>query len=313
MGLSATFIGLQFLFSFLVDVAITPANLAGSGLRDSLASALAALAVGTPLWVSTWRPLSLEAALEGEAGDHARRSILRLIYLYFVLFAAVLGVMFSAGALLFPLLQAALGDRPPNLLLDSLQTFKVLLLFALLLAYHGLTLRQDRSLAERSLRRRHAQFPVLVLAPEQDDFAAQVVAALEREAKAMPVAVHAYTLGAPDESLTAARAVILPAELAARPSEALRLWLQGFDGARLVVPTPSPGWHWVFGSGRPLSALARQAALIARHLAEGEDPPAPRGTSVWTALGYILGGLIALVVLINLIRLVMMLGGGLFD
>jgi hypothetical protein len=195
------------------------------------------------------------------------------------------------------------------LLSESLQMLKVLVLFALLLAYHGQVLRQDRRLSVRSLARRHAQFPVLVLAPEEGDFAAQVVAALEREAKAMPVAVHTYTLGAPDESLSAARAVILPAELAARPSEALRLWLQGYDGTRLVVPTPAPGWHWVFGSARPLPSLAKQTARMVRHLAEGDPLTAPRETTAWTVVLYILGGIFGLIVLLNLIRLVLSFAG----
>jgi hypothetical protein len=313
LGLGATFVGLQLLLSFLVDLGVSRAIAWGSGLRDSLAGALSSLAVGTPLWAATWRPLSREAALEGEAGDHARRSVVRLVFLYFVLFAAVLGVMFSAGALLFPLLQALLGDPPPDLLSDSLQMLKVLLLFALLLIYHGQVLRHDRRLAERSLSRRHAQFPVLVLAPDEGDFAVQVVAALEREAREMPVAVHAYSQGAPDETLSAARAVILPAELAARPSEALRLWLQGYDGARLVVPTPAPDWLWVFGSGRPLPSLARQAARMARHLAEGEALPAPRETAPWMVLVYILAGLFGLMLLMFLVNLVASLGGVLFN
>ena len=312
-GLATSFIGLQLLLAFLLDMALSQTPTWGSGLRDSLASALSSLLVGMPLWAITWRLLTREAALEGEAGDHARRSLLRKAYLYFVLFAAVMGVMFSAGALLFPLLRALLGEPPQNLLSESLQFLKVLILFALLLVYHWLVLRNDQRLAERSLTRRHAQFPVLVLAPDDDEFARLVVEALEREAAQMPVAMHPYRQGAPDETLSAAKAVILPAELAARPSEALRLWLQGYDGARLVVPTPSPGWHWVFGSGRPLPALARHAARIARHLAEGQDLPSPRETSPWTVLGYIMAGLIAFMLLMSLINLVVTLSGGMFD
>ncbi len=310
LGLGTTFIGLQLLLSFLVDLSASRTVVWGSGLRDNLASALSALAVGAPLWVATWRPISHEATQEGEPGDHARRSVVRLAYLYVVLFAAVLGVMFSAGALLFPLLRALLGDPPVNLLIESLQTLKLLILFALLLTYHAQVLRQDRRQAERSLLRRHAQFPVLVLAPEDGDFATQVVAALERETKEMPVAVHAYSQGAPDETLSAAKAVILPAELATRPTEALRLWLQGYDGARLVVPTPVSGWWWVFGSGRPLPALAKQTARMARHLAEGEEPSSPREATPWLVLVYIIGGLFALGLLINLISLAVGLAAG---
>jgi hypothetical protein len=294
LGLVATFAALQALLDFILDQALNPGQVFGSGLRDNLAGGLAALVVGAPLWILTWRPLRTEAAREGEPGDHARRSLVRLAYLYIVLFVAVLGMMFSAGALLFPLLQALLGDAPPNLLSESLQLFKLLLLFALLFAYHGLALRRDRRTAERSLARRHAQFPVLVLAPEEGDFADQMAAALGREAAEMPVAVHPYSLGAPDESLSAARAVILPAELTAHPSEALRVWLQGYDGARLVVPTPASGWLWVFGSGRPLPALAAQTAHMVRALSEGLELPSPRESSPWMVLVYIIGGLVVL-------------------
>lgn len=304
LGLGAAFIGLQLLLAFLLDLALGQAPAIGGAWRKSLASALAALAVGVPLWVITWRQMASEAAQEGETGDHARRSLIRKVYLYIVLFAAVMGVMFGAGTLLFPLLRAALGDRPQNLLSESLQQFKVLLLFGLLLAYHWLALRGDQARAERSLRRRHALFPVLVLAPDEGDFADLVVAALGREATEMPVAVHPYRLGAPDETLSAARAVILPAELAARPSEALRVWLQGYGGARLVVPTPAEGWLWVFGSGRPLASLARQAARMARHLAEGEALPSPRESSPWMGVVYVIAGLVGFVLLTSLINLV---------
>ena len=304
LGLGATFVGLQLLLAFLLDLALSHTPAFGGALRNSLASALAALAIGVPLWILTWRPLVQEAAQEGETGDHARRSLIRKVYLYFVLFAAVMGVMFGAGTLLFPLLQAALGDAPQNLLSESLQQLKVLVLFALLLAYHWLALRDDQRRSERSLRRRHALFPVLVLAPDEGDFADQVVAALGREATDMPVAVHSYHLGAPDETLSAARAVILPAGLAARPSEALRVWLQGYEGVRLVVPTPADGWLWVFGSGRSLASLARQVARMARHLAEGEALPSPRDASPWMGVVYVIAGLLGLVILTSLINLV---------
>jgi hypothetical protein len=292
------------LLATLLDLAISRAPTFGGGLRNSLASALAALVVGTPLWILTWRPLAREAAQEGEAGDHARRSQIRKAYLYFVLFAAVMGVMFGAGTLLFPLLRAALGDVPPDLLSESLQQLRVLVLFALLLAYHWLALRDDQRRAERSLKRRHALFPVLVLAPDDDDFADQVVTALGREASEMPVAVHSYNLGAPDETLSAAKAVILPARLAARPSEAVRVWLQGYDGTRLVVPTPAEGWLWVYGSGRSMPSLARQVARMARHLAEGEAQPSPTQTSPWMGVVYAIAGLIAFVLLTSFISMV---------
>jgi hypothetical protein len=306
-GLVATFVGLQMLIAFLLDVLLSQQVVWGSALRRNLAAALSTLVIGLPLWILAWRPTLREAAAEGEAGDRARRSMVRKGYLFLVLFASVLGIMFSAGVLLFQLLSAALGEPPQDLLLTSARMLALVLLFALALAYHWGALRGDNRIAERSLARRHAQFPVLVLAPDEGDFARIVVNALERDVAELPVAVHSYSQGAPNETLSAARAVILPSELLARPSEAMRVWLGGFEGARLVVPTPAVGWHWLLSGGRPSNDLARQAARLVRQLAEGEEIPQPRGASAWLVVVYILAGLFALEILMVLISLIVSL------
>lgn len=298
-GLAAAFAGLQMLLAFILDNVLNAGALGQPVLRDQLAVALSTLAVGLPLWVWTWRPMLKEAAREGEAGDHARRSLVRKGYLFLILFVGVMGVMFSSGMLLFQLIRALLGDAQENLALEGLQQLKILLLFGLLLAYHWQTLRADGRLASRGLARRHVLFPVLVLAPDDGElstdkgFAAIVVQALQREAPTLPVAVHAYSLGVPDETLSNARAVILPGELMAKPSEALRLWLQAFTGPRVVIPTPSNGWHWVYGE-RSLAALARRAAQTVRQLAEGDELPSARENSPFLLLVYILAGLFVL-------------------
>jgi hypothetical protein len=136
------------------------------------------------------RTVSAEAALESEPGEHSRRSIVRKVYLYFILFAGVIGMMFSAGMLLYQILNVLLGGSSDNLLLASVQGFKSLLLFALITAFHWQALRTDSQRAERTLTRRHEQFPVLILAPEDGVFVDQLVAALERTASGLPVAIH---------------------------------------------------------------------------------------------------------------------------
>ena len=299
MGLGATFVGLNLLLEYGLNAAMQ-ADVTGDSLRRGLAAALATLAAGLPLWFFTWRPMLRQAALDGEEGDHARRSLVRKAYLYLALFAGVMGVMFSAGSLLFQLISALLGQTNPSLLLDALQLLKTLLLFALLLAYHALLLRADARLAEKSLVRRHALFPVLVLAAETGDFVERLAGALQREAPGLPVAIHPVSQGAPDESLSAARAVVLPAEVMARPSEAVRLWLQNYDGPRLVVPTPVESWHWVLGSGHTAHQLARQTAQAIRHLAEGQDIPTPRDASPWMGVVYVLAGLFLFELLVML-------------
>ena len=97
IGLGATFTGLALLLSFVVDAAIGKYRLGGV-LRPRLAAALATLLVGLPLWWLAWRPMQAEALAAGDAGDHARRSIIRKVYLYLALFVSVVGGMIAPSA-----------------------------------------------------------------------------------------------------------------------------------------------------------------------------------------------------------------------
>jgi hypothetical protein len=100
-----------------------------------------------------------------------------------------------------------------------------------------------------------------------------------------------------------AKAVIMPGDVAANPPEAIRLWLQGFDGVRLVAPTYSEGWLWTFGSGRSLSKLVQQTAKMVRYLAEGEAIPEIRETSPWMVVLYVFAGLVGIPLVISLFGL----------
>jgi hypothetical protein len=300
-GLAASFVGLQNLLAFFLDLTLGQDAVWGDALRMALAAAIATLAIGLPVLILTWRPMVLEAEGDGESGDRSRRSVVRKGYLYLILFAGVMGVMFSTGDLLYQLIRSLLGQPPQDLLLSSLQMIKLVALFGLLLGYHWWVLRADNRLASRALARRYAQFPVLILVPDDGDFANRMVSAIEHEAAELPVAIHPYSQGVPDESLSAAKAVVLPAELVARPSESIRLWLQGFTGSRVVVPTPAEGWLWIFGGGSSLSGLARQAAITVRRLAEGETSPGLRDSSSWIIVVYILAGLFVLQIILGII------------
>lgn len=302
MGLIASFLGLNTLLSFIFD-SLLQETVWGDTLRSRLSGALSTMVVGIPLWVFTWRPMVIEASQWGESGDHARRSLVRKVYLYLALFTGVLGVMGSAGSLSFQLLSKLLGDPPDNFERASWMLSGLLVLFTALLVYHWITLRADSRLAERSLAALHEAFPVLVLASEIGGFSNEMINILQREIPSLPVVVFAVGNGIPDETLSEARAVIMPGDLAANPAEAIRLWLQGFDGVRLVVPTPSEGWLWTFGSGRSLAKLVQQTAKMVRYLAEGEAIPEIRETSPWMVVLYIFAGLVGIPLVISLFGL----------
>ncbi len=297
VGLTATFIGLNMLLDFSLD-APRHSLMWWHSLRLQLATALAILAAGLPLWLSAWLPMQAEALAPGETGDHARRSLTRRIYLYLALFVSVIGMMTSAGVLIFVLLQILLGSPPDDLLIavDSLRT---LFWFVLLGVYHITVLRADGRRAASALAEKHAAFPVLVFDPSDGAFAAAVQAAIRKAAPGLPVAVQAADQPVPPQ--TSARAVILPGDLTLLPPPALRSWLETYTGSRIVVPRPAPGWVWA-GGFRENAALA-QAAQAVRQLAEGQDVRLAAGNPAAMVVVYILAGFGALPILGFLISL----------
>jgi hypothetical protein len=304
IGLAAFFTGLWFLFSSLIDLAVGAGTLGLAGTRNQLAGAISALLVGLPLWLVCWRPMAKEALREGEAGDHARRSLTRKIYLYLILFAGVLGVMFSAGALLYQILRALLGDPAEQLTQVLLQQAQSVLLFAGLLAFHGQVLRSDGRLAEKALSRRHAQFPLLILAPDEGAFGEVFCQVFQKELPDLPVAVHPVGQGAPDASLAAARALIFPADLFYQPSESLKLWLQNYHGERLAITMNTEGLYWVPTNQKSLEALAHQSSQVVRRLAEGQGMAARRENSAFIIVVYIFAGLFALELTLGLVSFI---------
>lgn len=304
-GLVAAFVGIQMLLTFITDI-VFESFVIDEVSRRRLAATLATLIVSAPLWLLNWRKVLLEAAQTGEAGDHARRSIIRKIYVYLLIFASVIGLMAAGGNLVFELLKALLGESADGLARTVLTLVELLLLFAGVLVYHWIVLRKDIHLAEKSLAERHAHYPVLIVSDEHSEFSQQIEWALQRGIPALPVAVFSTEEGAPEAALTAA-AVILPAHLSVAPPEALRLWLQEFQGERLVLPTPADKWYFVLGSGQDHSRTIQQTVKVIRHFAEGEEVPRMRDHSVGRIVLYVAGGLFALQAILSLLGLLLSL------
>ncbi len=300
IGLAATVTGLALLLSFLIDTLVLPGALWGEGLRSRLSAALATLLVGLPLWLLAWRPMQAESLAGGEAGDKARQSVVRRVYLYLVIFSAVIGGMISAVALVFILLNALLGGEFPSEFLSSvLNAMQILGLFVALLVYHTVTLRRDGGRAAKDLSARYLDFPVLVFERAESGFGSRLVAALKRQSAALPVAVQAVEQPISDGAASA-RVVVLPAELALNPPEALRLWLNGYEGQRVVVLLTVSGWWWVGGA---TSHPEIQAAQLIRQLADGETPRLTAGLPAWTIVAYVFAALFTLQVIFVLLSL----------
>jgi hypothetical protein len=296
IGLTAAFTGTAMLINLIIDIVTGQDYLGNYTFREQLCASIATLVVGLPLWVMTWRPMQADAVQEGDAGDHARRSIVRKAYLYLVLFASVIGGMVSAVTLVFTLINAALGGDVIGSFLNSvLNSLQLLALFVVLLLYHLSALRKDAAARVDVLEAKQAEYSVLVLDASDGRFGESVRAAFARHAPKVPVTVSNAFNEIPSD--VRASAVVLPGSLVVNPPKPLEAWMRTFGGSRLIVPDEAAGVYWLDDFGR--------VALSARALAEGQEvrPQSAKKTSAWTIVAYVFAALFALQLLFILFSL----------
>jgi len=293
IGLTVTFLGLAMLLSFVVDVIFLDLH-GSSQLTSQLSAALTLLIVGLPLWLLTWRPMQAEAFAKDDSGDHARRSLVRKIYLYLALFTGVIGGMVTAVVLLNTVLTALFAGDFSGIARSLLNSIVILLLFVGLGLYHGLMLGRDGRNTASALTAKHAAFPVLIFDPG-DGFGPALLAAVQKATPNLPAALQ--SVSQPVAASAKPRAVILPADVALDPPESLRKWLGKYNGSRLVVPRGAGKWVLV---GQPARLPVNQAAQVLRQLAEGQELRAS-GTPPLLIAVYFLAGLVGLPILVSLI------------
>lgn len=283
IGLAASFTGIASLLLFIVDMGVDRNYLSYSRFSTSLVSALATLTVGLPLWLMTWRPMQAEALGEGDASEHARRSIVRRSYLYLALFAGVIGGMIAAVVLVFTLLNTALGGTDSNTR-NALDSFILLILFLVLLLYHLSVLRKDSASRSETLEAKQGEFQILVFNNEDGKFGESVQAAFEKqELKASIRVVNANEVTPTDVK---ANAIVLPMSLAMNMPKHAEAWIRSFGGSRLIVNDEAAGVFWMND--------LEQTAASAQTLAEGQElrpQSSKRTTSSWTYGAYVLAGL----------------------
>ncbi len=304
-GNAATFLGLTWLIWPLTSMLMDRQPLTAPVVLDSLSSALGMLLVGLPVWISTWSPMQAEALRPAHAGDAARQSLVRRGYLYLVLFLTVVGAMAFGGTLLYLVLSNLLGSRSPDFVLVLVRRLFGLALVLVWLGYHWNVLRADQRRAHKALAERYTRFPVLIVQADDHPFAVDLAGALQRESPGLPVAVHRLDLSPLSDDLSEAKAVVLPAGLAARPPEALRLWLNEYPGHRLLAPLPAGGMTFVGASPRSDRELVEQTVSAVRSLAEGRPVRARAPINPWLVAGGALGALLLLFVLFGLISTIL--------
>ena len=228
--------------------------------------------------------------MQGDAGDHARRSIVRRAYLYLALFAGVVGGMASAVALLYTLLKVLLtGGTDSTFQFSILNDLQLLVLFALLLIYHLSVLRGDGDAAADALAQQQAAFKVLVV-DAGGKLGEAVKAALAKAAPNVPVVVS------PGRQAGQFDAVVISGSQAMDSQD----WLRSFKGSRIIIPDEAPGVIWADGVSED---SVQHAAQAVRQLAEGQ-PVRQRGAgSGWRVVVYIAAALFGLQLLFVIVAL----------
>jgi hypothetical protein len=145
-GLTLTVFGVQGMLHYILTI---PQGLAGTS-GYLLANNMALLLVGAPLWAYTWW---LIQDTQNEPGE--RESILRLVVLYIISLAGVVGVLASGGGVLSLLFQILLG-RVEGLAAffgEVANPLGALLPLAVMWAYYGRILEREMvSMSEEGQR-----------------------------------------------------------------------------------------------------------------------------------------------------------------
>jgi ABC-type multidrug transport system fused ATPase/permease subunit len=170
LGLVTGVISLSILFGLLVETGTQMAATAG-WWRHQLATALAMLLVGTPIWLYYWNGILKRVKV---GGIDEWRALSRRIFLYVIIGAAIVLLAADLVTIIYELLKDTLGNRfSANFLNDAKWGLQTVVVAAGLLWYHWQILRADQHRgAEKVVTRRD----VTILA---DDRAGDLAARLE--------------------------------------------------------------------------------------------------------------------------------------
>jgi hypothetical protein len=286
--LVVSFIGVSTLFTFIIDRVTGSGIVLSDSLRENLAASISSLIVGLPLWLIMWRPMQAEAFAEDEVGEHARRSVIRKFYLYLVLFAAVIGGMATAVALVYQLIRVVLnGDTGSGFANDLLNLVQLLFLFGVVVVYHLNVLRADGASAADALDEKQSSFSVLIV-DSGDGFVESLKAALMKLGSNVKV-----TVTPPAEKPQGSfNAIVLNGSVATDAPD----WIRSFNGNRIIVQNEAKNIVWADG--------AAQAAQSVQQLAEGQEIHVQKpARSAWMYVVYIFAALFALELLFFLFAL----------
>ena len=198
-------------------------------------------------------------------------------------------------------MQSVFGTPGYNLLTDSLQNLRLILIFATFLAYHLICLNRDNRALTRYLLEKQAAFPVIALFDPGSTTGKGIQQAFQRHAGGIPIQfvlpadLHVETLAGVD-------AVILESDILMQNDGGTSDILRGYIGKKIVLPSMNDQYHWI-GTLQKDQDVYKGCALASRAMAEGQPIKPVSGSSAWLIVSYIIAGIVGLEILVVLISL----------
>jgi len=285
VGLAVLLGGIVGLLSILIDMLTSPAEIGMSFYREEVATFIAMIIVGTPVWLLPWRrsqKLALapsDTTAQNQAAVDERRSTTRKIYLYFYVLVAMLAIFGSAGWFVYHILTVLLGaDLPVDFITQVLVALVIASLAMGVGVYHWLAIRQDGKLEQADETQRLADISVTVIDGNSGQFGHIIIEKLQQE---LP-GIHIKPIGLTDDAVatmsgqTFTNASIAETDFIVGNWQALTApdivpAIERSDALKLVIPATKPGWIWTGLRKQPSTYYAAQAVRGIKQAIEGQE------------------------------------------
>ena len=315
VGLAALLVGMGGLIDLLIQV-ISRQLTDKTDAREMLSWYLAAVFVGTPVWVIPWRPAQNAALSPGPAGSQERHSTVRKVYLYFYMLVATLALLASLVFIVYRLFGMLLGEAAPTLAELGYSISAGLIAIGLWL-YHVNTLRSDVNIARQEQVRVLESFYVVVVDTEEERFGRRAVDLLKRDLPGIslePLHLQASEPEAdepvPDtesitQQLAGAGLIVGPWTIAVPDRGVSPQVVQtvfASSARKLLLPLPAEGWDWVGVEHLELEARVRQVVHAVKQVLAGEEVKPHRPLGAAAVFGIILAGLLFLSMVVTFLE-----------
>ena len=244
IGLAVLATGVASLLRLLIDLGLGGATttLSRAGWADQISFFATSILVGLPAWYLTWAPLQ-RRAWSPEASED-RQALVRRVYLYLILFAAVIALLGSAGTLIYQFVRHVGGVFDAGALGAISWALGAALTAGVLLVYHLRVLLADQRAAAlpapaEALPLTEPAAPGAALLLIHNAGADSLMAAAAAARDALPTTAVAEVIATPGLTAADLRAWLDSRAVAAPPAPAAPT--PGPPAAAGPAPAPDPG------------------------------------------------------------------------